>query len=90
MLAENALRIPYEDIVYLATDCIWSASKPDWLEREDTGKPGCFRAKDYIKGPIKWPIDSGEAYRMAIARNVAKGASIFDLGELGDEIEEGE
>ncbi len=49
-LAEVALSLPREYIVSLRTDSIWCASPP---EIEDTGKPGCFRVKEYIPGPAR-------------------------------------
>jgi hypothetical protein len=68
-LAEFALRLPYEDIVCLMTDCVWCASLPDWLAAEDTGKPGIFREKDRIPGAWQWPRSSGEMRSEAINRN---------------------
>jgi hypothetical protein len=68
-LAEFALQLPFEDIVCLMTDCVWSASLPDWIPIDDNVKPGVFRLKDYISDPWEWPIDSASMRLAAISRN---------------------
>ena len=68
-LAEFALQLPYKDIVCLMTDCVWSASLPDWIETDDNVKPGVFRLKDYIPDPWEWPTDSSSMRAAAIGRN---------------------
>ncbi len=68
-LAEFALQLPYEDVVCLMTDCVWSAILPDWIPIEDNVKPGVFRLKDHISDPWEWPIDSASMRAAAIGRN---------------------
>ena len=75
-LAEFALQLPYEDIVRLATDCVWSAITPDWVQRKaDWNTPGEFVVKDHIKGPWSWPVDSAAMRRCVIAYNEAHNIS---------------
>lgn len=52
-VTKAALAIPYEDLVAIRADGIWTC-KPANLE--NTGKPGCFREKELVyQGPFKWP-----------------------------------
>jgi hypothetical protein len=68
-LSDFALQLPFEDIVCLMTDCVWSASLPEWVSTDDNVKPGVFRKKDYIPGSWEWPRSSGEMRAAAIRRN---------------------
>jgi hypothetical protein len=68
-LAEFALRLPYEDIICMMTDCVWSAGMPEWVITNDNVKPGVFRLKDHISDPWEWPTDSASMRAAAISRN---------------------
>lgn len=59
-LAAFALMLPYDDVVALRADAVWSASK---LESEDTSKPGSFMEKRHIPGPWSWPKSGAELRR---------------------------
>lgn len=58
-VARMALQIPIENIVGIMTDEIICADLPqeylDMVAFQDTGKPGSFRLKDQIDGPVSWP-----------------------------------
>lgn len=84
-LAEFALRLPYEDIVCLMTDCVYSASLPLWLEREDTGKPGSFREKrkERISGPWTWPANSSQMRQFIIQHHLSRNDTSI-LHKLGN------
>ncbi len=69
-LAEFALKLPYESIVSLMTDCVWSVSYPNWIAEEDTKKPGAFRLKDRTANDFIWPVDSGKMRDAAIKQNL--------------------
>jgi hypothetical protein len=62
-LAEFALKLPFNDVVALRADAIWSASK---LESGDTSKPGSFREKAHIPGPWSWPKSGAELRRFIV------------------------
>jgi hypothetical protein len=64
-LTEFALKLPYESIVYLNTDGVWTTEYPAWVESLDTGKPGSFRLKDHIPGPWPWP-DGSQTMRASV------------------------
>jgi hypothetical protein len=84
-IARLALRLPYEDIVSIRTDSIWSASRPDWLDSEYTGKPGSFKEKERIEGPFTWPID-GTAMRKFVVNHHIQQRNSEDLQqELNEE-----
>ncbi len=78
-LAEFALQLPYEDIVYLSTDSVWCASKPEWIQvKSEWNKPGEFVVKDdKLAGkPWEWPADSGMMRKYVIKYNA--GHNIFN------------
>jgi hypothetical protein len=79
-----ALRQPYEDVVAILTDCIVCASKPDWLESEDTGDPGCFREKGYIEGPLYWPKDMNDVNALIAKHKPTIGNDDLDEQEMED------
>ena len=60
-IARAALSLPYKSIIALRTDGIWCTEKPApvgiW---EETGKPGSWRAKYSVTGPIAWPKNNAE------------------------------
>jgi len=60
-LAAVALGMPFESIVSLRTDAIWATYDPGW---PDVGKPGTFRLKQIVEGPVLPPF--GEADMRAI------------------------
>jgi len=78
-LAGFALRLPFEDIISLRTDSVWSASLPELPE--DTGKPGVFRIKEYIPGPWNWPNNGAEMRAYVIKHHIEQG----DTAQLEDE-----
>ncbi len=50
------LTIPYDDIIGIRTDCVWSASNSDRVQGEkQLYRAGEFREKDRIKGPCPRP-----------------------------------
>lgn len=52
-ITQAALSVPYENLVSIRTDGIWTTCP---CEFENTGKPGCFREKQLInRGPFSWP-----------------------------------
>ncbi len=70
-LSEFALQLPYDDIVRFATDSVWSASRPEWIN--DKGKwdrPGEFVVKDHVPGPLAWWTDSGKMREFVISYNL--------------------
>lgn len=84
-LAEFSLRLPYEDIVSLMTDCVWCASLPEWVAQEDTEKPGCFRQKgDKVPGPWNWPKKHADMVAFAIKHN----RETFELKLRDDDLDE--
>ncbi len=85
-LAEFALQLPYEDIIRLATDCVWCARKPEWVhDKQVWDEPGEFVLKDYIKGPWSWPINSSEMRSYVMKYNAQH--NIGDLSLSNDEEE---
>jgi hypothetical protein len=90
-LAQFALRLPYEDIVSLRTDSVWSVSKPDWLENEDTGKPGIFRLKERITGPWPWPKNGAAMRAFVVQHNLKQGdmtdGDVIELEKDSEELE---
>jgi hypothetical protein len=50
--ARAALLLPFDDIVSIRTDAIWSSRT---FDTEDDGKIGTFRVKDKLVGPITPP-----------------------------------
>src|SRR6266849_2630610 len=71
-LAEFLLQnIPYEDVVFMSTDCVWAASVPDGVQKKgEWNKPGEFVVKDHIPGPWEVPTDSGKMRDYVIKYNV--------------------
>ena len=67
-LAEFALHLPFKDVIALRNDAVWSTSS---LELGDPDKPGSFREKGIIHGPIPWP-NSTQAETLARVRNREK------------------
>jgi hypothetical protein len=52
-ITQAALSVPYENLVSIRTDGIWTTCP---CEFENTGKPGCFREKQLEnRGPFSWP-----------------------------------
>jgi len=66
-IADFVLRLPYEDVICLRNDAVWSASS---LELGDPNRPGSFREKGIIPGPFRWPRNSGETYQYARKYNL--------------------
>src|SRR6266852_1546632 len=63
--------IPYDDIVALSTDCVWTRSYHESVDAECDGKRGSFRMKEHItvkqyhkimktSGDWHWPKTGGE------------------------------
>lgn len=52
-ITQAALTVPYEHLVSIRTDGLWTTCPCDF---ENTGKPGCLREKELVnKGPFPWP-----------------------------------
>lgn len=52
-ITKEALGIPYNDLIALRADGIWTSNPVDL---PNTGKPGCFREKELVnRGPFRWP-----------------------------------
>ena len=67
-VTEKALEVPYENLLAIRTDGIWTTCS---MPFEDTGKVGCFREKELkVTGPFAWPKDNDEL--VALMR-IAKG-----------------
>jgi hypothetical protein len=67
-LASVALGLPFNSIVSLRTDAIWSTHNPEW---PDVGKPGTFRLKAIIEGPVSAPRGEADMRAMlSAARSV--------------------
>jgi len=66
-VTEKALEVPYEQLLAIRTDGIWTTCR---MPFEDTGKIGCFREKELIcTGPFEWPCSNdGLVAMMRIAK----------------------
>lgn len=66
-VTEKALEVPYENLLAIRTDGIWTTCA---MPFEDTGKIGCFREKELkVTGPFNWPKSNDELIDlMRIAR----------------------
>lgn len=56
-LAEAALLIPFDSIASLRTDEMWLTEEMEWPDGE---KPGTFRLKETIEGPLAVPRTNGD------------------------------
>ncbi len=74
-LNEFTLRLKYESVISLRTDSVWySDTPPEWIEKEDTKRPGCFRVKE---GPEDidlryWP-DGSELRAYIVNHHLSRG-----------------
>jgi hypothetical protein len=55
----GALAVPREQIVGMAQDALYLTHDPQWPA---TGKPGGFRVKGYVAGPLPAPRTMGDIY----------------------------
>jgi hypothetical protein len=53
----GALTLPFEQIVALRLDALYSTVDPGW---PDNGGPGAFRLKGHLSGPLLWPREEWE------------------------------
>jgi DNA polymerase type B, organellar and viral len=61
-VTKAALEIPYDQLISIRTDGLWTTCKADF---PDTGKPGCFREKNLVeRGPFAWPSNDLEFVHM--------------------------
>lgn len=76
-VARMALTLPYQNIVAITTDEILLADcPPDILQLirlQDTGKPGSFRPKGRIQGPLLWPRNKAELLHVLTQENEKEG-----------------
>jgi hypothetical protein len=56
-LASVALGMPFDSLVSLRTDAIWATYDPGW---PDVGKPGTFRLKEIVEGPLSAPRNESD------------------------------
>jgi hypothetical protein len=63
----GALTLPFEQIVALRLDALYSTVDPGW---PDNGGPGAFRLKGHLAGPLPWPR---EEWELAIVKEQRKG-----------------
>jgi hypothetical protein len=67
-VTEKALEVPYENLLAIRTDGIWTTCS---MPFQDTGKVGCFREKELAcTGPFEWPHNNDELVAMM---RIAKG-----------------
>ena len=60
-LAAQALAFPFESLVALRTDGIWTTANPDAAGIGDGDpRPGAWRVKSYLPGPSFWPRSEAE------------------------------
>lgn len=78
-LAKFALRLPFESIVSMSTDCVYTSVNPEWIEQENTGKPGSFRLKDEYSN-FTWPATWPEMRAWIVKKN--KDARNIEVDEL--------
>lgn len=57
----GALTLPRSDIVGMALDCLFLTRDPGW---PDDGRPGRFRVKRHVPGPLPAPQTMGDLYRL--------------------------
>lgn len=71
-LATQALRYPLASLVALRTDGIWTTANPYDIalsEFTDNGKPGAWRVKSLLSGPVDWPTNEAQLVElMRLAR----------------------
>lgn len=61
-ITREALKIPYNQLVSIRTDGIWTTAPHHF---ENTGKPGCMREKHLThRGPFSWPQDDIQFVQM--------------------------
>ncbi len=85
-LNEFVLQLPYDDVVFLSTDCVWSASVPDGIhEKQKWDSPGEFVVKESTKVPWQWPADSGDMRATLIGFNKRNDKPVH---YTGDDLEE--
>lgn len=61
-LAAAALDAPFDSLVSLRTDAIWLDQEPLWTDWTEVGagKPGTFRLKEIIEGPLSAPRNEAD------------------------------
>ncbi len=61
-VTQAALQVPYEHLVSIRTDGLWTTCACDF---EDTGKTGCFREHELVnRGPFQYPTNDVECIMM--------------------------
>jgi hypothetical protein len=53
----GALTLPFDRIVSLRLDALMTTANPEW---PDTGRPGAFRLKGFVSGPLPWPSEESD------------------------------
>ncbi len=88
-LAEFALRLKSDSIISLRTDSVWYADNPpEFIEREDTKRPGCFRVKESPEDIDLqyWPKNGAEMRAYVVNHHLNRG----DNNALQKEVENDE
>jgi hypothetical protein len=53
----GALALPFDRIVAPRLDALITTANPEW---RDSGRPGAFRVKGFVSGPLPWPREESD------------------------------